>query len=79
MDRIVFDYSKLKGRIVEILDNQSNYAKLLNLSETSITNKLNNKVDFSQTEIFKSIKILNIDLKEINAYFFTPKVEKSKL
>ena len=78
MDRAIFDYSKLKGKIVEVLGNQSNYAKALNLSETSITNKLNNAVYFTQGEIMTSIDVLHINLEEISTYFFTLKVEKTK-
>jgi len=79
MDRVAFDYSKLKGKIVEVLGNQSNYAKALGLSETSITNKLNNAVYFTQGEIITTVDVLHIELEEISTYFFTKKVEKSKL
>lgn len=78
MDRVYFDYSKLKGKIVEVLGNQSNYAKSLGLSETSITNKLNNAVYFTQGEIISSIDILHINLEDISTYFFTQKVEKTE-
>lgn len=71
-----FDYSKLKGKIKEIFDVQSNYAKALNLSETSVTNKLNNITYFTQSEISKSIDLLNIPFDEIGLYFFTKEVEK---
>ena len=79
MNKVLFDYSKLKGKIVEVLGNQSNYAKALGLSETSITNKLNNNVYFTQGEIIASVDILHITLEEISTYFFTQKVEKTKL
>ena len=78
MDRLNFDYSKLKGKIVEVLENQSNYAKALELSETSVTNKLNNNVYFTQREIYLSLKVLNIATDDIGTYFFTEKVEKTK-
>lgn len=78
MDKVYFDYSKLKGKIVEVLGNQSNYAKALGLSETSITNKLNNAVYFTQGEIITSVEVLHISLEDISTYFFTKKVEKSK-
>ena len=71
-----FDYSKLKGKIKEIFDVQSNYAKALNLSETSVTNKLNNITYFTQSEISKSIDLLKIPFDEIGLYFFTKEVEK---
>lgn len=37
-----YDYSKLNGRIVEICGTQANYAKAINLSERSVSLKLNN-------------------------------------
>ena len=72
-----YNYSKLKGKIKEVLDTQEKYAEMLNLSTTSINNKLNNKTPFSQDEIAKSIKLLNIDPLEVQQYFFTQKVEKN--
>lgn len=72
----MFDYSKLKGKIKEVFDIQSNYAKALGLSETSVTNKLNNITNFTQTEIYETSKLLSISKEEIGLYFFTEKVEK---
>ena len=78
MEKIEFDYSKLKGKITEVLETQSNYAKAIGLSETSVTNKLNNDVYFTQKEIEKSVEILNIAAEDISTYFFTKKVEKTQ-
>lgn len=71
-----FDYSKLRGKIREVFSTQEQYANSMDLSETSITNKLNNNSYFTQAEIIKSIDLLKIDVNEIGAYFFTLKVEK---
>lgn len=78
-EKITFDYSKLKGKIVEVLGNQKEYAKVLGLSDTSVTNKLNNDVYFSQREIIVSVEVLGIPLEEINTYFFTRKVVITQL
>lgn len=71
-----YDYSKLRGRIIEKLGSIKKYAELLELSDTSISNKLNNKVPFNQDEILKSIdpEVLDIDVLEIPVYFFKKKV-----
>ena len=71
-----YDYSKLRGRIVEKLGSIKKYAELLNLSDTSITNKLSNRTPFNQDEILRSIEsdVLDIDVMEIPKYFFTQKV-----
>ena len=78
MKRVVFDYSKLKGKIVEVLGNRVNYAKALGLSETSIYKKFNNDVYFTQGEIVASVEILHIALEDISTYFFTQKVGETK-
>ena len=78
-DRKEWDYSKLKGRIKEKYDTQQKFVEALGiLSDTSITYKLSNQTEFKQSEIYKIMKILEIDDSEIKAYFFIPKVEKSQ-
>ena len=73
---MVFDYSKLRGKIREVFNTQEEFAKALGLSETSITNKLNNNRNFTQSEMKKIIELLSIQPDEINNYFFTERVEK---
>ncbi len=75
-----YDYSKLKGRITEKLGSLKRYAELLNISDTSISNKLNNKVPFTQDEILRSADedVLDIDLDNIKLYFFNKKVGENQ-
>ena len=70
----MFDYSKLRGRIREILGTQSAFAKLLNISEATLSKKLNNDAEFTQGEMNRSSEVLDFALSEIPAYFFTVKV-----
>lgn len=70
-----YEYSKLKGRIVEKCGNQQNFAKLMGLSERTISLKLNNERKFTQPDIDKALTILEIPIEEIKDYFFTPKVQ----
>jgi hypothetical protein len=70
-----YDYSKLRGRIVEYYGKQSDFAKILNLSNVSLNKKLNNRVKFTQDEIRIMIDKLNIKKVEVEDYFFTIKVE----
>ena len=74
---MIFDYSKLRGRVKEILNNESNYADLLGISKASVSAKLNSKVPFSITEMEISISALKIPREEIYEYFFTKKVENN--
>ena len=76
-----YDYSKLRGRIIEKLGSIKKYAELLEISDTALSNKLNNKVPFNQDEIYKSIKkdVLDIDSLEIYIYFFKEKVGENTI
>ena len=78
--KIEYDYSKLKGRIIEKLNSLGAYAKKLNISDTALTNKLSNKHPFKQSEIYCSIQpdVLDIKPEEIMAYFFTLKVGENQ-
>ena len=71
-----YDYSKLKGRIRECFSTQSEFAQELGISDTTLSNKLNNKTVFDQDEIKKSISVFKLNPMEAIEYFFTPKVDK---
>lgn len=72
---MAFNYDKLRGRIVEKFGTQGRLARALGVSERTLSLKLNNKIFFSQDEIAKISKLLNITLDEIQDYFFKPKVQ----
>ena len=69
-----FDYRKLKGRIKEKVDTQSNFAEELGISRVSLSLKLNGKAEFSQREIENACRILDIAPAQIHDYFFTEQV-----
>lgn len=71
-----YDYSKLKGKIRECFPTQSEFAQKLGISDTSLSNKLNNKTVFDQDEIEESINIFNLNSGETIEYFFTLLVDK---
>ena len=75
---IVFDFSKLRGKIKEIYGTQSSFAIAMLMNEATLSNKLNNNVEFSPKEIYRACMLLSIDLKEVNLYFFTQKVQKTE-
>lgn len=72
---MTYDYSKLKGQIVYVCGSQGVFAEKMNITKTTLSNKLNNKVTFTQDEIAKAVEVLSISPKEIDTYFFTPIVE----
>lgn len=71
MDTLHFNYSKLRGKIVEKFTTHTNFAKALGISHTSLSSKLTGKHSFSAFEIYKSTELLDIPLNEIPSYFFT--------
>lgn len=71
---MVFDYSKLLGRIKECGFTQESLAKHIGIAESSMCLKLNNKAHFKHPEVFLICEALNIENSEIGAYFFTLKV-----
>ena len=70
MERVIFDYSKLNGRIREKTGTQKKFAESMGLSSATISSKLTNKTYFDQIEIERAAKILDIDPGDISLYFF---------
>ena len=77
-DDIIFDFSKLRGKIKEIFGTQTVFANKMQMNEATLSNKLNNYVEFSPKEIIKSCILLNIAFSKIDEYFFTLKVQKTE-
>lgn len=76
---MAFDYSKLRGRIVEILGTQSAFADKMSWSQRTTSLKLNGAIPWTQTDICNAISVLEIDPALIPVYFFTPKDQKDEL
>lgn len=75
-ENMVFDYSKIKGKIKEVFGTQRSFAKAMNMSEQTLSDKLNNKIQFTQNEIILACKLLKIDPENISLYFFMRKVKE---
>lgn len=69
-----FDYSKLTGRIVEVLGDKKTLAEKMGISYMTMMNRMHNRRPFDQQEIIEVSKILGISHSEIPDYFFTIKV-----
>ena len=72
--KTIFDYSRLRGKIKEKCDTQESFTRQMGMSRTSLSKRLNNQIDFSQDEILRACKILDIDDSGITQYFFAEKV-----
>lgn len=67
---MAYDYRKLLGRITEKYGTQAKFAEAMELSERSVSLKLNGKVGWKQDEILRAAEVLEITRKEIPIYFF---------
>ena len=73
MKNVQFNYSKLRGRIVEVFDTQNNFANAMNISVGTLSAKLSNKSYFTADEIVKASELLHISSQETSSYFFCRK------
>ena len=77
MQRVEFDYSKLRGRIREKYGTEDSFSDVIGLSNPALSSKLNNKVGFRSEEIERCCNLLEIPDHEIKLYFFTLKTKKT--
>jgi transcriptional regulator with XRE-family HTH domain len=66
-----YEYRKLIGRIVEKYGTRKEFAKVLGISENSMSLKLNGKTGFSREDMVRWGELLDIDVNDFGAYFFT--------
>ena len=71
---MIYDYSKLRGKIVEVYGKVAPIAKAMKLSERTLSLKLNNKVYWKQPEIELACTLLGIPGSDIPTYFFAKQV-----
>lgn len=69
-----FDYSKLRGRIVEKFGNYAAFFKKLDITEVQASKKLNGKAGFSQEDMIRWGGLLDISSEEMGLFFCTLKV-----
>ena len=70
---MIYDYSKLMGKIKEKYKTQAAFAKELGMGESTLNLKSNNKTEWSQNEIIMSLSLLGVNSKFVNDYFFSHK------
>lgn len=70
-----YSYKKLLGKIVEVYGTQAKFAEALNLSERTVSLKLNGKIEWKQGEMINISRLLHFSPSEIPAYFFTREVQ----
>jgi hypothetical protein len=65
-----FDYSKLRGKIVEVYGSQRKFAKALGISHEAVSKKLNGKIPFQQKEMVTIANLLDFPVSDMDRYFF---------
>lgn len=69
-----FDYSKLRGRIVECNGSIRQFCQSNNLCVQNFSAKLNNRARFSIEDAISISKALDIPQSDVADYFFVEKV-----
>jgi len=70
----MFDYSKLKGRIIEKYDTLSAFAEALGIKVQSVSAKLTGRINLTKKDVITWSQLLDIKPKDIGIYFFALKV-----
>lgn len=70
----MFDYQRLKGKIVEVFKTQASFAEAMDMNITSLNQRLNGAVEWKTPEVVKACNLLGIDLVDAWLYFFIQKV-----
>lgn len=73
-----FDYSKLKGRMVEKGFTHSALARAAGMSITAMWSRMHNHTEFKQSQIVRIAKILMIAPSDYAQYFFCVKSSETK-
>lgn len=72
---MAFDYSKLRGRIVEKFGSNSKFATAMGWSERTTSLKINSKVTWTQNDIMKAVALLGLSDSDIQEYFFRQNIK----
>lgn len=70
-ERKIFNYAKLRGRMVEKYGTIEKTAEAAGLRRDMISLALNGKRQFTQADIMTLATTLEIPSEEVGAYFFT--------
>lgn len=68
------NYKKLKLKIKEVFGGQEAFAEAMGMSQTALSQRLNNSVEWKGSEIAKACDLLGVPLTDAYLYFFTQKV-----
>lgn len=67
-----FNNSKLRGKIRENFGSEYAFGEALGIALSTLSGKLNNKSEFTRSEILSIVKLLNLKKEEVYDVFFLP-------
>lgn len=70
-------YRRLRGRIIEKYGTQGAFAKVLGITDQTVTSKLAGRIQFSQDDIVTWCNLLGITVDDVGAFFFAEKLSKN--
>lgn len=74
-----FDFSKLRGRIVEKFGTAAAFADAMGRSKAWVSARLSNGVHWSSDEIAQACDLLGLAAEDIPDYFYVPEFRFSEL
>lgn len=72
---ITYDFSKLRGKIIEVYGNYKFFSEEIGMDNATFSRKINNKVRFTHDELFKMARALKLKENEYQQYFFNHKTQ----
>ena len=75
---VTYNYELLLKKMKEKRYSQETLAPAINMSRTSLNQKLNSKSNFTQSEILRMAKLLEIPNDDVREYFFKAIVQKAE-
>jgi len=74
----MYDTEKLKARVIEKYGTQKAFAIALGVDESTVSRCLNEGREWKGSNLIKAVNILGIPKKDIDSYFFTPRVAENQ-
>lgn len=76
MQKVTFDFSKLRGKIIEQYGSCAAFSDAAGFKPGALSMRLNNQTPWRAYEILTVCKMLNIPAEEVSLYFFAQKFRK---
>lgn len=69
MNVMLFDYAKLKGRIIEKFNTMAAFAEFIGVTPAMVTSKISSGTPFNTDTMVKWAQALELDITDYGAYF----------